>query len=160
MDTQMFSVIISAENIPGVMNRVTGIFTRRKINIENMSAGRTADEGISQMVIGVISNGEIIQKVVNQIEKIIEVIDVKAYRQDQILESEMVWIKVFLTKDISSGVVHFMHQYQARSIYRSGEFVVIEKIAPPEQLDALIAELKQIVRIEIVRSGKVAILKE
>jgi acetolactate synthase I/III small subunit len=71
-----FTLIINAENVPGVLARVTGMFTRRRLNIEEVHAYKTDQPGISQMKISSQASISDVQKLIKQMERIIEVTEV------------------------------------------------------------------------------------
>ncbi|MEG0162435.1 MAG: acetolactate synthase small subunit [Mucinivorans sp.] len=69
-----YIITVYTENTVGVLNRITNIFTRRKINIESLTVGETHHKGISQMTIISFSDEATIAKVIKNIERIVEVI--------------------------------------------------------------------------------------
>ena len=73
----IYTVNIVTENKPGVLYRITGLLTKRKINIENLNAYETKKPGISQIIFTADIDSKVIETLVKQIHKIIEVINVK-----------------------------------------------------------------------------------
>jgi len=73
----MYTINIVAENRPGMLYRLTGLLTRRKINIENLSAYETIKPGISQIALTADIRPEIIDTLVKQIDKIVEIVNIK-----------------------------------------------------------------------------------
>ncbi len=77
MDTKkIYTIIIITENKPGVLYRIADIFLKRKINIESLSVSETEKKGLSQFTILIKTEKEILEKVLRQIGKIIEVVKV------------------------------------------------------------------------------------
>lgn len=69
-----YKITVYTENTVGVLNRITNIFTRRKINIESLAVGETHHKGISEMTIVALSDEDTVCKVIGHIERIVEVI--------------------------------------------------------------------------------------
>lgn len=73
----IYTLSMVTENKPGVLNRITGLLTKRKINIENLNAYETKKPGVSQITLTADINPEIIDTLVKQMDKIIEIINIK-----------------------------------------------------------------------------------
>jgi len=73
----IYTINIVAENKPGVLYRLTGLLTRRKINIENLSAYETKKPGISQITVTADINPEVVDTVVKQMDRIVEIVNIK-----------------------------------------------------------------------------------
>ena len=72
-----YTINIVAENKPGVLYRITGLLTKRKINIEHLNAFETKKNGVSQIFLTVDVNPHSVDTLVKQINKIVEVLDVR-----------------------------------------------------------------------------------
>ena len=73
----IYTINIVAENKPGVLYRLTGLLTRRKINIENLSAYETKKPGISQITVTADIGPEVVDTLVKQIDKIVEILNIR-----------------------------------------------------------------------------------
>ena len=73
----IYTISMVTENKPGVLNRITGLLTKRKINIENLNAYETKKPGVSQITLTGDINPEVIDTLVKQMDKIIEIINIK-----------------------------------------------------------------------------------
>lgn len=73
----IYTINIVTENKPGVLHRITGLLTKRKINIENLTAYETKKPGVSQISITANINERVIDTLVKQINKIVEIMDIK-----------------------------------------------------------------------------------
>lgn len=73
---KLFTIIVVTENKPGVLYRIADIFLKRKINIESLSVSETEKKGLSQFTILIKTEKEILEKMLRQIGKIIEVVKV------------------------------------------------------------------------------------
>lgn len=75
MSKQLYTVTVISENKPGVLYRIAGIFVRRKINVESLEVHETATKGISKFTIVINADQTGIEKVINQIRRVVEVIN-------------------------------------------------------------------------------------
>ena len=85
---------VLVENQPGVLTRVSGLFSRRGYNIESLAVGQTHDPEISRMTIVVDGDDQVIEQVVKQLEKLVDVIKVRDISEAELVDRELVLIKV------------------------------------------------------------------
>src|SRR5690606_4629250 len=85
---------VLVENQPGVLTRVSGLFSRRGYNIESLAVGQTHDPEISRMTIVVDGDDQVIEQVVKQLEKLVDVINVRDISEAEHVDRELVLIKV------------------------------------------------------------------
>ena len=91
---KLYTVIIFSENIVGLLNQITIIFTRRQLNIESLSVSGSAIEGVHKFTITTYSDRETMEKLVKQIEKRIDVLRAFFYTDDEIIFQEVALYKV------------------------------------------------------------------
>ncbi len=91
---QEFTLTIFSENHVGLLNQVTTAFTRRSINIESLNVSESSLEGIHKFTIVVFSTREIIEKLVGQLEKKLDVLKVFVFTNDEIIHQELALYKV------------------------------------------------------------------
>jgi acetolactate synthase-1/3 small subunit len=148
------------ENSPGVLHRITAIFTRRKINIESLCVSETEQPGISRFTIGVKMDRDAVRKVVGQIRRIIEVVEVYAHVDEDLVFKELAFFKVKTeTPKGRMEVEELAHRYGASMAYASKHYVVLEKIGTEGDVDSLYCLLEQFGIEEFVRSGRIAMEK-
>jgi acetolactate synthase I/III small subunit len=100
---KIYTISALTENSPGVLHRITAIFTRRKINIESLCVSETTKEGISRFTIGIKTTEEEVSKIVAQIAKIIEVVEVYANTDEELIYKEVAFFKVTIGKSESKS---------------------------------------------------------
>lgn len=91
---QEYIVIAFTENQIGVLNRITGLYLRRKINIESLKVSESSIKGISMFVISAFTTHEIIERLVKQLRNIIDVIQVEFYSNEELITQEIALYKI------------------------------------------------------------------
>lgn len=157
---ESFTLTVFSENRTGLLSRVVGLITRRKINIESLTVSQSSIEGIHRFTIVLDVTEEICEKVVNQIDKQVDVLKAFYYRNDEIVYQEIALYKVPSEVMYKSNKVEkLIREHNARILAIESEYIVIEKTGHQEETEALLAELRIIGVYEFVRSGRVAVVK-
>ena len=155
-----FTITVFTENQTGLISRVVSVFTRRHINIESLTTSESAMAGIHRFTIVVKVKEEMVIKLVNQLEKQVDVMKAFYYRAEEIVYQEIALYKVpthvFSNSD---RVEQLIRSHNARILDIEPEYIVIEKTGHQRETEALLIELKEIGIYEFVRSGRVAIVK-
>lgn len=160
MDNTLYTVAVFSENRVGLLNQISIIFTRRKLNIESLSVSPSSIKGVHKFTITANSDEETIEKLVKQIEKRIDVLKAFYYTDDEIVYQEIALYKV-PTKQLieEQNLEKIIRRHNARILEISAEYTVIEKTGHNEETEALFEELKRYGITQFVRSGRVAITK-
>ncbi len=155
-----FTITVYTENQVGLLNRVTIIFTKRKINIESLTTSRSEIEGIHRFTIVVIEEEELIQKVVKQLEKLVDVFKAYYHEQEKVIQQEMALYKI-PTKVFAHGgkAEKIVRAHHARVLTMEKEFTVIEKTGYHEETWQLFEDLEPYGIIEFAQSGRIAVTK-
>jgi len=158
---QEFTITVYTENQIGILNRISIIFSRRKINIHNLNTSPSEVPGIHRFNIVIEETEDVIKKLVRQIEKQVDVLKAYYNTNDEIIWQEMALYKV--PTDIiveKAKVERLLHQFGARVVAIRKDYTVFETTGHREETDKLIAALEPYSLIEFVRSARVAIIKE
>lgn len=159
-EKQLFTVTVYSEHCVGLLNQVSIIFTRRCLNIEEVSASRTTIDGVHRLTVTVWSDRATMEKVVNQIEKRIDVLKAFLYTDDEIIYQEVALFKIDTAKIIQfSNLEKIIRQHGARILEITPEYTVMEKAGQPWETEALLEELKPLGVKQFVRSGRVCVTK-
>jgi acetolactate synthase-1/3 small subunit len=156
-----YTICIFTENSIGLLNRITIIFTRRRINIESLTVSETERKGVSRFTIVIQHESrEEVEKLVRQIRKIVEVMAVFGYLNDEIVFNEIALYKIATPLGAKSLDVETINkQYKAWVVYWGLDYVVVEKTGNNDDIFAFLDYLKQYEILEFVRSGRVAVGK-
>jgi len=159
-EVRSFNLSILTENKSGLLNAVTIIFTRRKINIESINVSETEVEGVSRYTIVIESTKEQVEKVVKRIRKLIDVFWAFVYENEEIYYQEIALYKV-PTKAFLNGdnAEHLVRNNGARILVIEEDFIIIEKTGHQKETKNLLEKLKPFGVMEFVRSGRIAMSK-
>ena len=154
----IFSVLV--ENKFGVLARVAGLFSGRGFNIDSLSVAETEDPSTSQMTIVTHGNDEaIIEQIEKQLNRLIEVIRIKDISKENHVEREMILVKVAVDTSKRGEVLQIIDIFRARTIDVASESLTIEITGDENKLGAVIDMLRPYGIRELVRTGKVAIMR-
>jgi len=158
---QEYTITVYTENQIGILNRISIIFSRRKINIHNLNTSPSEVPGIHRFNIVIEETEEIIKKLVRQIEKQVDVLKAYYNTNDEIIWQEMALYKVPTDLIMEKAKVErLLHQFGARVVAIRKDYTVFETTGHREETDKLIEALEPYGLIEFVRSARVAIIKE
>lgn len=159
-DKQLFTLTVYSEHTVGLLNQVSIIFTRRCLNIEDVSASRTSLDGVHRLTITVWSDRETMEKVVKQIEKRIDVLRAFLYTDEDVIYQEVALYKVDTQELLKEkGLESIIRHHSARILDITPDFTVIEKTGQPWETEALLEELRPFSLKQFVRSGRVCVTK-
>ncbi len=159
MDKKLYTLIVHSENIAGVLNQVTAVFTRRQINIESLNVSASSIQGVHKYTITAWATQDIIEKVVKQITKKIDVLQANYFTDAEIYQHEIALYKLstpeFQGNPLASKVIR---RYNARIVEVNPVFSIVEKNGMSEEITSLYEELSALgCVLQFVRSGRVAI---
>lgn len=157
---QRFTLSVFTEDQVGLLNRVTIIFTRRKINIESIAASDSEVEHVHRYTIVVTETEDMVKKIVLQLEKQVEIIRAFYHADDEIVYQEIALYKL-PTAILAAGkeAEKIVRAHHARVLAVESNFTVIEKTGHKEETQALFNDLVPYGILEFVRSGRIAITK-
>ncbi|MCB9080763.1 MAG: acetolactate synthase small subunit [Lewinellaceae bacterium] len=155
-----YTITVFTENQTGLLARVVSVFTRRHINIESLTTSKSSMPGIHRFTIVVNVSLDMVEKLVAQLDKQVDVLKAFYYRQEEIVHQEIALYKV-PTSIFAGGntVEKFVRAHNARILEIEPEYIVLEKTGYPEETEALLEEFKKYGIYEFVRSGRVAITR-
>ena len=157
---QLYTITVYTENQVGLLNQISIIFTRRKLNIESLSVSASALEGVHKFTITSYCDRVTVEKVVQQIEKKIYVLKAFYYLDDEIVFQEVALYKVSTDKLLEDNrIEEIVRLYNARILEVNRTYTVIEKSGHTEETQRLFEELSKFDVLQFVRSGRVAITK-
>lgn len=161
MKKQEFTISIFTEDFPGIVQRVVGNFTKRHINIISLTTSHSSVKDIHRFTIVVEMDEERVTKLVNALERSVDVLKAFYYHPDEIVYQEIALFKVPASKfNDSMKVERLLRRHQAHVLSLDQDFVMIEKTGHENEIDDLLADLEEIGIYEFVRSGRVAVTKQ
>jgi acetolactate synthase-1/3 small subunit len=155
-----YTITVFSESETGLLARVVSIFTRRHIDIISLTTSKSSLEGIHRFTIVVETTPEMVEKLVAQLEKQIDILKAFYYEPDEIVYQEIALYKVPTHIFSSSNKVEqLVRAHNARILAIEPEYIVIEKTGHEQETEAFLKELEEIGIYEFVRSGRVAIVR-
>lgn len=154
-NTQVLSVLV--ENHVGVLNRVSGLFSRRMYNIESLSVGVTEDPTVSRMTIVTSADGDTLKQIMNQVLKLVDVKEITILSSDNAVLREHVLIKVSAA-DVA-GVMQICNVFRANIVDISPDFMTAEMTGAPNKINAFIALMEQFDVKDLVRTGLTGLIR-
>lgn len=151
------TISILVENQSGVLTRVAGLFSGRGFNIESLSVAQTVDPTISRMTIITQGDDQLVEQIVKQLRKLIDVIKVVDLTRENYVNREMALIKVQAESQQRAEVLRIVNIFRGKVVDVSPSTYTIEVTGDEEKLRALIDLLKPVGILEIARTGKVAL---
>ncbi|MCL6479250.1 MAG: acetolactate synthase small subunit [Peptococcaceae bacterium] len=144
-------------NKPGVLARISGLLSRRVFNIESIAAGYTEEPDITRITIVVQGDDHILDQVVKQLSKLVDVIKIKEMESGESIERELALIKVKAIANRRSDIVDIVDIFRANIVDVNRETMVIELTGDEQKINALCAVLEDHGIVEMVRTGKIAL---
>ena len=155
MTTHTLSVLV--ENKPGVLARVSGLFSRRGFNIESLAVGPTEHPEISRITILVSVEGTALEQVTKQLNKLVNVIKIVELEDAHAVQRELLLVKVRADDTTRRGVLETVELFRAKVVDVGPEALTIEVTGQPAKLEAMLRMLEPYGIREMVQSGVVAL---
>ena len=147
---------ILVENKPGVLQRVTGLISRRGFNIESLSVGPTEDSTMSRITAVVMADAVAYEQITKQLHKLISVHKITDLTRGNAIERELVLIKVNATAERRSEIIEIANIFRANIVDVGRNSLTIEATGDESKLSGLEDLLRAYGIKEIVRTGKIA----
>lgn len=141
------TILLLSEDKPGVLNRVTSLLRRKRINIVGITAGPTLEKNMSRFAITIDDTNERTERIIKQMEKLIEVVEVKEVSEKSSIMSEMLLAKFNSKKDLSKFLP------RCKELSMSCDKTIIGFIGTPDEVDSFIEKSRPLGLKEISRSG-------
>ncbi len=155
IDRHTLSVLV--EDKPGVLARVSGLFSRRGFNIVSLAVGPTEHPGVSRMTIVVAVDDFPLEQVTKQLNKLINVIKIVELEPAASVQRELLLVKVRADAGVRSQVLEIVNLFRARAVDVTPEAVTVEATGTAEKISALLKNLEPYGIREMVQSGTIAV---
>ncbi len=155
-------ISVMVDNKPGVLARVSGLFSGRGFNIESLSVNETLDPTMSQMTIVTRGDDRIIEQIDKQLNKLVDVIKVIDYhsKESNYIDRELILIKVSVDDKKRSEILSIIDIFRAKVVDVSHNCYTVEITGDEKKISAAINLFRPLGIKEIVRSGKAAMSRE
>jgi len=150
-------ISVLVENKSGVLAKISGLFSRRGFNIESLAVGPTEDERISRITIVVNAEIHSIEQVVKQLYKLINVIKIQELDPTNIVERELVLIKVNADNSTRAEILEIVDIFRANIVDVAKKSLSIEITGNSRKIQGIEELLQPYGILELVRTGKIAL---
>jgi acetolactate synthase-1/3 small subunit len=158
MSEQSHIIAVIVENKPGVLHAVSNMFRRRCFNIESISVGVSEQKTLARMTITVQGDEDIVEQIIKQLNKLIDVVKVSTLDPFNIVEREMALVKVHTSSPRArSDVVNYVNIFRAQVVDVSSESLMIEITGDSEKINAFIDLMRSFGVKEVARTGITAL---
>ena len=154
---KIISVLV--ENQAGVLNRITGLFSRRAFNIESLAVGVTDDKKMSRITIIVDSGNSVVEQVEKQLNKLVDVIKVRTIEENHMIGRELILIKVSANTRTRQDILNVCQIMGGKIDDISPTSMTLELSDTTEKVDLFEELLRPFSILEVARTGLVALQK-
>jgi acetolactate synthase-1/3 small subunit len=151
---------IKVYNESGVLSRISTVFSSRGFNIESIAVGPTENNSISRIIIVLPGDTQTIEQITKQLNKLIQVIEVKDITMKACVERELMLIKVSSSKNNRSEILEIVEIFRSKVVDLSEDSITIEVTGDPGKIITIQQLLSKYNIIEIVRTGKISLERE
>jgi acetolactate synthase-1/3 small subunit len=151
-------IAIHLQNEAGALTRVAGLFSTRGYNIESLSVAATNDATVSRITLVTRGSDSVVQQIISQLNKLIDVVSVEDMTQGEHIERELVLLKLKVRLEQSDAVRGYVVRAGGRVLDPASDGFIVELTASEQEVDQFVTDLgKGAEIVEVVRSGALGI---
>lgn len=155
------TISLLVENKPGVLARISGLFSARGYNIASLAVSETLDPTISYTTLVVEAQDEkILEQIKKQLNKTIDVIKVTDFTNIDHVDRELILVKIKYSSKDKKDIENLLKKYVAKIVYSKSDTAIVEAVDEQDKIKQLLKELEKFGIKELVRTGRTAITKE
>ena len=151
------TISVLVQNQFGVLARVSGMFSARGYNINSLCVGETLDPTVSRMTVVVNGDDSVLAQIIQQLNKLVEVIEVTDLTKESFVERELVMIKVAAVGQQRSEVVEIANIFRAKVVDVGAASMIVQVTGAAGKIAAFIDMMRPFGIEELVRTGEIAI---
>jgi acetolactate synthase-1/3 small subunit len=151
--------VVTVEDLPGVLNRISSLFRRRGFNIESLTVGHTEREGVSRMTFVVLTDEAGAERFQAHLYKLVNVISVDDITAKPAVYRDLAMIKVSAPQERRSEIVHLAEVFRGRIVDIASDTLTIEITGGEDKIDGLLEVLRPYGVLEMARTGRLAMTR-
>lgn len=151
------TISILVENKTGALTRIAGMFSGRGFNIDTLNVGPTLDPTTSRMTIVVRGDDKVLEQVSKQLDKLVDVIDVQDFRDEEYVDRELMLMRVVATQKTRAEVMQICDIFRAKIIDVQPETLAIEVTGTDGKISKFLMLMERFGVKELTRTGKIAL---
>jgi acetolactate synthase I/III small subunit len=153
------TISVLVENEFGVLARVAGLFSGRGFNIESLCVAETMDPAISAMTIVTTGSESVLEQILKQLNKLVNVIKVTDFQDADFVSREMVLVKINAEEKTREEILRMVEIFRGRIIDVSPKSYTVEIIGNDEKVKAFLTLIRPLGIKELVRTGSIAMMR-
>jgi acetolactate synthase-1/3 small subunit len=153
------TISVLVDNTPGVLTKVSGLFRRRGYNIHSLAVGVTEQPTVSRMIIAVGGEPEILEQIVKQLNKLVEVIKVNDVTGFSTVDRELALIKLNATPATRMEIMEICNVFRANVVDLTEKTMTLEVTGRSDKIDAILSLVQKYGIREMVRTGQVTLVR-
>ena len=157
---EKYILSLMVDNEPGVLSRISGLFSGRGFNIESLCVAETTERGISRITLVTDGDMGILEQIKKQLNKLIDVIKVIDFRVTPFVQREMALIKVRAKPEYRAEILRMVDIFRSRIVDVGAEFYIVEITGDEGKIGAFLELIKPMGVKEIARTGAIALGRE
>ncbi len=151
------TISVLVENKFGVLTRIAGLFSGRGYNIDTLNVGPTDDPATSRMTIVTRGDDATLEQIVKQLEKLVDVLEVQDFREDEYIDRELVLVKVSVDSKSRAEVMQITDIFRAKIVDVQPKSLTIEITGNESKVEKFLSLMKTFGVLDLTRTGKVAL---
>lgn len=153
------TLVALVQDAPGVLNRIASMFRRRGFNILSLSVGQSETANLSRMTFVVDGEESTVEQIIKQLDKLIDVINVSDISNQNVVIRELALIKVNTNSSNRTEILQLAETFRSSVVDVSPGSVIIEVTGDDNKVDSLMDILKPFGVIQVMRTGRVGLLR-
>jgi len=158
-NNKQHTLVALVQDTPGVLNRIASMFRRRRFNILSLSVGQSETANLSRMTFVVDGEESTVEQIIKQLDKLIDVISVSDISEQNVVIRELALIKVNTESSNRTEILQLAETFRSSVVDVSPGSVIIEVTGDDHKVDSLMDILKPFGVIEVMRTGRVGLLR-
>jgi acetolactate synthase-1/3 small subunit len=151
------TISVVVQNRFGVLTRIAGLFSGRGFNIDTLNVGPTQNDKVSRMTIVVVGNDQVLEQVVKQLKKLVDVLEVYDFKDGDVIDRELILLKVKANSSTRPEVMQICDIFRAKIVDVQSSSLAIEVTGDESKIDKFLALMKPFGILELSRTGRIAL---
>lgn len=160
METNRYLLSILVDNEPGVLSRISGLFSGRGFNIDSLSVAKTTDPDVSRITMVTYCTAQIIEQIKKQLHKLINVITVNDLTEEKYVERQLALIKVHAHPEKRAEIMRIVDIFRSKIVDVGHAQFIIELSGNGEKIKAFLSLMQPMGIVEIASTGSIALGRE
>jgi len=151
------TISVVVQNRFGVLTRIAGLFSGRGFNIDTLNVGPTQNDKISRMTLVVVGNDQVLEQVVKQLNKLVDVLEVHDFKDGDVIDRELILLRLKATSSTRPEVMQICDIFRAKIVDVQSSSLSIEVTGDESKIDKFLQLMKPFGVLELSRTGRIAL---